>query len=103
MISAIQQEIKSKNDTNYFSNIVRWFGKNSYELYLFHIIVLALMKEIYDVKSLGDYGKLVWFVVFLAVSALVSGGIAKFYSQSMNKWLREFFLSFRRRAILVPQ
>lgn len=82
-----------------FNKIVCWFGKNSYELYLFHIIVLALMKEIYVPEDLSGYSVLLWMALFFAASSFLAGNIAKYYSQPMNKKIREFLLALRDRPV----
>lgn len=99
LIVANNSEDNTKKSMSNSQKIVCWFGKNSYELYLFHIIVLALMKEIYSREALGDYSKLVWMAVFISVSALVSGTVSRFYSQPMNRMLREVFSRFRSPVI----
>src|SRR3990167_4251330 len=99
LITTSQKKLASGNSNKTLDSVVCWFGKNSYELYLFHIIVLALMKEIIRPESLGDHTKLLWMATFITLSAMVSGAIAKYYSQPLNKKLREFFFSLRQRNI----
>lgn len=71
------------------SSPISWFGKNSYEIYLFHIIVLAFMKAMIRPDLLNDSTKLGWFTLFIFLTAVVAGNIAKYYSKPMNKILRE--------------
>lgn len=82
-----------------FLNAVCWFGKNSYELYLFHIIVLALMKEIISPDELGNYTKLLWLAVFFIGATLLASLITKYYSQPLNKRLREYFVTLHSKKI----
>lgn len=84
---------KNKNASGLFSRMICWFGKNSYELYLFHIVVLALMKELIKADALGNFTKLAWLALFLGVSVLVAGFISKFYSEPMNKKIRNFLFA----------
>jgi peptidoglycan/LPS O-acetylase OafA/YrhL len=86
-------EGESEKNRSAIYHFVCWFGKNSYELYLFHIIVLALMKEICARELLGDYTKLLWMAVFFSISALFSGIIAKYYSNPLNRRLRESLIN----------
>lgn len=87
---------KKTDQLNPFNKAVLWFGKNTYELYLFHIIVLALMKQIIMSEQLGDYSKLLWFTIFIALSAITSGVIAKYYSEPLNKKLRLLGFGLRK-------
>jgi peptidoglycan/LPS O-acetylase OafA/YrhL len=87
MIAAYKKPMPPQN-ISLWKKSIQWFGANSYELYLFHIVILALMKEIYSRDALGDYSKLLWLGVFLSASALISGAIAKYYSQPMNQKIR---------------
>jgi peptidoglycan/LPS O-acetylase OafA/YrhL len=103
LISVRDDGINKNNDsTSLFGRLVSWFGRNSYELYLFHIIVLALMKEMVSPDALGNYTKLLWMAIFLSTSALVAGCISIFYSQPMNKKLRTFLSDYRQRKTFSP-
>ena len=77
---------------------VRWLGRHSYELYLFHIIVLGLMRSFIPRGTMGYGYKLPLLALFLAVSAIVAGLVARFYSEPVNARLRAAFL----RAPLPP-
>lgn len=98
---------KNKNTTKYniFNNTVCWFGRNSYEIYLFHIIILALLRNIFARSNLGSNDKILLFIAFLLITALVSGLIAKYYSIPANKKLRtlfhEFYLRHKKTDLLV--
>lgn len=102
LISASNEKIANNNAAGLFSRIICWFGKNSYELYLFHIIVLALMKEVVSRDALGNYTKLLWMALFLGASVLVAGSISTFYSQPMNKKLRNLLFDYRQRKVFSP-
>ena len=65
-----------------------WLGQRSYELYLFHIVVLALMRNIVDRGHLEPARKPIWFLVFLVASTAVAAAIARFYSEPLNQRLR---------------
>lgn len=79
---------------------VCWFGKNSYEIYLFHIIILALMKEVCGMQHLGSCEKLLWLIVFISITAVTAGIISKFYSEPLNNYLRSSLLLVRNRSRL---
>ncbi len=75
--------------SNRLAGIVCWFGRKSYELYLFHIIILALMRSWLSRDQLPDHTKLVWLLVFFSASALVAYVISRFYSEPLNKKIRK--------------
>ena len=54
------------------------------------------MKEMIKPEVLGDYTKLIWFVLFLAASVLVASSISFFYSEPANKKLRRIMLGWRK-------
>jgi peptidoglycan/LPS O-acetylase OafA/YrhL len=68
--------------------IVCWFGRHSYELYLFHIIVLAGLRNWVPPGTLGYAYKLPFFALFLLLSALVAAVISRFYAEPLNAGLR---------------
>ena len=67
---------------------VAWFGRHSYELYLFHIVLLAGMRTLLPPPGMLPEAKPWWLLVFLGASALVGWGIARFYSEPLNRWIR---------------
>jgi len=102
VISASSEKIANNKAIGSFSRIICWFGKNSYELYLFHIVVLALMKEMVSQDALGDYTKLLWMALFFGASVIVAGAISTFYSQPMNKKLRNLLFDYRQQKFFSP-
>ncbi len=93
LIIAVQQNDPIGTSKNITAKIVCWFGKNSYELYLFHIIVLAIMKSVVPPEKLSDTSKIIWFLLFLLLSVCLSEIIAKYYSQTLNTKLRNLLLN----------
>lgn len=90
---------------NIVSRALGWFGKTSYELYLFHIVVLAALRIAMQRDQLGYYAKPMWFALFMMVSAVSAGFIARFYSEPMNRRLRRVLApaaSAQRAAVAVP-
>lgn len=65
-----------------------WLGRHSYELYLFHIVVLALMRNLVDRGHLASEQKPLWFLVFLVLSTMLAAAVARFYSEPLNQRLR---------------
>lgn len=102
LISVNGEKLTNKSATRLLSRIICWFGRNSYELYLFHIVVLALMKEIIERDALGDFTKLLWLMIFIGSSVLVAGAISTFYSEPLNKKIRHLLLNYRQTKSFSP-
>ena len=77
---------------------LRWAGRHSYELYLFHIVVLAVMRDVLPRNQLGYAYKLPWLAVFIAVSALVAAVVARHVSEPANAALRRPRRQFQPRS-----
>lgn len=78
---------------------LRWAGRHSYELYLFHVIVLAAMRNMLTKAELGYAMRLPWLALFLAVSALVAMLVSRHLSEPANFALRGWH---RRRTGTAP-
>ena len=75
---------------------IRWFGRLSYELYLFHIIVLGLMRTVLPRGTVADGWKPLWLAVFLTLSALVAWTVSRFFSDPANRRLRRLLKTASR-------
>lgn len=78
---------------------LQWLGRHSYELYLFHIIVLAAMRNVVDKAGLGYAERLPWLALFLAATALAAALVARYVSEPANAAIRRHF---RRTATATP-
>lgn len=70
---------------------LRWAGRHSYELYLFHIIVLAAMRELVPRAQMGVDWKLPGLLLFIATSTGVAALVARYFSEPINAALRARF------------
>jgi peptidoglycan/LPS O-acetylase OafA/YrhL len=77
---------------------LRRAGRHSYELYLFHIIVLAAMRDFVPRAQMSVDWKLPGLVVFLAASAGVAALMARYFSEPTNAALRRRFDAARAFA-----
>ncbi|URX61852.1 acyltransferase [Luteibacter anthropi] len=77
-----------------------WLGAHSYELYLFHILVLGLLREVIPRAGMSPGMKLPMLLGFLLVSSLMAWLVARYYGDPLNRWLRGRFAS--RKTIRQP-
>jgi peptidoglycan/LPS O-acetylase OafA/YrhL len=75
-----------------------WFGRLSYELYLFHLIVLGAMRTIFPHRVVVGDEKLLLLAAFLVLSAALSAGVARLYAEPLNRSIRR---SLARQAVNV--
>jgi len=68
--------------------LLQWFGRHSYEIYLFHIIVLAAMRNLVDKAHLSYAARLPWLALFLALTALAAVLVSRYLSEPANAALR---------------
>ncbi len=74
---------------------VGWLGRHSYELYLFHIIVLAGMRNVVPKGTLAHACKLPFFALFLLSSALGAAAVSRFFGEPLNAALRLYMAQNR--------
>ncbi|QBR00994.1 acyltransferase family protein [Paraburkholderia pallida] len=67
---------------------IEWFGCLSYELYLFHLVVLGWLRTAWPPQGAAGDGKLLLLAGFLALSAVLSATVAWCYAEPLNRWLR---------------
>lgn len=67
---------------------LRWSGRLSYELYLFHLIVLGTLHTFWPPSATHGNGKLVLLVAYLALSAGVSAVIARGYATPLDRFIK---------------
>jgi peptidoglycan/LPS O-acetylase OafA/YrhL len=75
-----------------------WFGRVSYELYLFHLIVLGAMRTIFPPRVVVGDEKLLLLAAFSVLSAALSAGVARLYAEPLNRSIRR---SLARQAVNV--
>lgn len=70
---------------------VEWTGRLSYELYLFHLIILGLLRTVLPRGTLPDTGfeRLALLPVFLIGSGLLASLISRSFSEPLNRALRQ--------------
>jgi len=81
-------EAADREASSFVPRTVRWFGQRSYELYLFHIVVLGILREYVTRDNVGLYAKPLWFVFYLCAASLVAHIVFRYFSEPLNQALR---------------
>ena len=79
------------------SKAMLWIGQRSYEMYLFHLIVLGLMKVFYFPKQTLPTEKLILLPLFFIATFILSWAIEKYYSAPLNLKIRTRLIKSERR------
>lgn len=78
--------------TNRLTLGIASIGRHSYEIYLFHLVILGLIKVAFIPRAVQGDLKVWLLVIFIVGTLLLSYAIAHFYSNPINYWMRERFL-----------
>jgi peptidoglycan/LPS O-acetylase OafA/YrhL len=66
-----------------------FLGRHSYELYLFHIAVLAALRELWPRSQVPASLKLPLLALFLLLSCVLAAAIARYFADPLNRRLRQ--------------
>ena len=94
LLIALQQNFETKNAAgNQSTALLRWFGRNSYEIYLTHmLIVWPLVWAFYRLHQTMKLAPF-WFIAVTALAGVAGYAVARFYSEPVNRKLRTRFLA----------
>jgi peptidoglycan/LPS O-acetylase OafA/YrhL len=102
LLMSLQQRFENSASSGHWSmGALRWFGRNSYEVYLTHMFVVwPLVWAFYYFHQSMNLA-LLWFLAGSVVAGLLGFAVAKLYSEPMNRRLRRKFMP-RRQAAAAP-
>ena len=65
-----------------------WLGRLSYELYLFQLIVLGLMRTAFPQRAAFGDAKLLLLAAFLVLPTELATLVSRFYAEPLNRRIR---------------
>lgn len=83
------------------TSFLRWFGRNSYEVYLTHMLVVWPIVILFFHYKLSINTAWFWFLATTILAGLLGGLIARFYSEPLNYRLRSRLPSGRAKAVVA--
>jgi peptidoglycan/LPS O-acetylase OafA/YrhL len=83
------------------SAVLRCFGRNSYEVYLTHMLLVWPFVMLFFHFHININAAAVYFLVITALAGLAGEGVSRFYSEPLNRALRLKFLSPKSVAVAV--
>ena len=88
----LQVAIAQRNRTGGLATApVRWFGRNSYEVYLTHGFVVVWGIQIFTAAAIPVIWTPVFYLGLLGLSGLLGAVAARFYSEPLNRQLRAYY------------
>jgi peptidoglycan/LPS O-acetylase OafA/YrhL len=72
---------------------LRWFGRNSYEVYLTHMFAVWAMVGLFFHFHQSIHQSPLWFLATLALTGALGHVVARFYSEPLNHKLRTKLLA----------
>lgn len=85
----------------YSSKIIQFCGRLSYELYLFHIVILGLIRYFIKPNSLNMANSIFLLFLYLVLSVILSYLIYRFYSEPLNQKIRQYWFVKNTNAVLL--
>jgi len=80
---------------------LRWFGRNSYEIYLTHMLVVWPMVVLFLRLKQNINTAPLWFLATTALAGILGAVIARFYSEPLNRLLRTGLSPDRAKTLSV--
>ena len=99
LIIGMQQRFEQGiSPARWWSAILRWFGRNSYEVYLTHMLVVWPAITIFRSKNQPIDRAPIWFLGIAALTGIVGWLVARYYSEPLNRALRSKLPKFGKAA-----
>jgi peptidoglycan/LPS O-acetylase OafA/YrhL len=99
LVIAFQQRFETHPTAGHWSTSpLRWFGRNSYEVYLTHMLVIWPMVGIFYHSHQSLNMAPWWFIAITILTGLLGYAVARWYSEPVNRALRTKLLPAKRVA-----
>jgi peptidoglycan/LPS O-acetylase OafA/YrhL len=101
LVIAFQQRFEAKVTAGHWpTSPLRWFGRNSYEVYLTHMLVIWPTVGIFYHTNQPLNSAPLWFIAATILSGVLGYIVARFYSEPVNMVFRAKLLP-AQRAVAV--
>jgi peptidoglycan/LPS O-acetylase OafA/YrhL len=83
------------------SGALRWFGRNSYEVYLTHMFVVWPMVGLFHLSHRSINAAPLWFIATIVAAGVIGQIVARFYSEPLNAKLRKMLIPAGQREVVA--
>jgi peptidoglycan/LPS O-acetylase OafA/YrhL len=87
----------------YPAAVLRWFGRNSYEVYLTHMLIVWPMVGLFYLTHLSMNAGPAWFVVTIILAGILGQIVGQYYSEPLNRALRAKLIPRAPQTEPLPQ
>ncbi|WOE33233.1 MULTISPECIES: acyltransferase [unclassified Acinetobacter] len=84
--------INKKYPKNIILNFCKQTGRNSYEIYLFHLIILGFIKILYVPSETFGNIKVLLLIIYFTLTFILGYFIEKYFSNPLNMKIRNYFI-----------
>ncbi len=77
---------------NLIQRVLVWTGQRSYEMYLFHLLVLGFFKLVYLPKQTLADEKIMLLPLYFLLTFILAWLIERYYATPLNRWIRIKFI-----------
>lgn len=89
LIFTLNQPSVVKRQLNGLQRTLVWAGQRSYEMYLFHLLVLGFFKLVYLPKQTLAEEKIMLLAVYFLLTFMLAWLIERYYATPLNRWIRK--------------
>ena len=87
----------------YFARLMLWIGQRSDEMYLFHLIILGLIKLLYLPKATLPSEKWILLPIYCIAVFILSWAIEKYDSTPSNLMIRSRCINTQKSSLKPPK
>lgn len=95
LIALYERYTRGINQMPKLTNFFCWFGRNSYEIYLTHMIIVIPLTSLFVTLHQSMKMAIVWYVGITFICGIAGEIVARYYSEPLNKALRSYYANTR--------
>lgn len=92
LIFTLDQRPVRIQSLNIVQRVLVWTGQRSYEMYLFHLLVLGFFKLVYLPKQTLADEKIMLLPLYFLLTFILAWLIERYYATPLNRWIRIKFI-----------
>jgi peptidoglycan/LPS O-acetylase OafA/YrhL len=91
LIGMQKNYINGRQNPSQYTSVLRFFGRNSYEVYLTHMFVVLLLVYVFKLSKLSGNWTWILYISALITSGILGNLVSQYMSNPMNTLIRKRF------------